>query len=88
MCKDETRHRTPAGRWIMSWRATVPKLLPDEHISWKCPAQRREPGGIWQSAGELYVTEHRLIWQPPRWALAAHRATVSDHHTPDATAPF
>jgi hypothetical protein len=61
---------------------------PDEHISWKCPAQRREPGGIWQSAGELYVTEHRLIWQPPRWALAAHRATVSDHHTPDATAPF
>jgi hypothetical protein len=29
------------------------------------------------AAGDLYVTQDRLILQPPRWADASHRDTVS-----------
>jgi hypothetical protein len=71
-----------AGRWIspaelrVSWRAPVPEFLPGERVSWKCAAQRREGDGAWLTAGDLYVTQRRLIWQPPRWARADRRATV------------
>jgi hypothetical protein len=66
-----------ASRRIMSWRAPAPQLQPGEEAVWSCAAQLRQPTGAWLSAGELHVTQHRLIWQPPRWAQARHRVPVS-----------
>jgi hypothetical protein len=61
----------------MSWRAPVPDLLPGEQVSWKCVAQRQDPGGVWAAAGDLYVTQRRLIWQAPRWARPVRQITLS-----------
>ena len=64
-------------RLLVSWRALVPEFLPAEQVSWKCAAQRREAGGTWLAAGDLYLTQHRLIWQPPRWTQSHRRVTAS-----------
>jgi hypothetical protein len=61
----------------VSWRAPVPAFNAGEQVVWKCAACRQEAGGAWSGAGDLYVTRDRLILQPPRWAPASDRDTVS-----------
>jgi hypothetical protein len=62
---------------LVSLRAHSPELLPGEEASWRCVAQHQAPDGVWVAAGDLYVTQQRLLWQPPRWARRKRRATLS-----------
>jgi hypothetical protein len=52
-------------------------LDPGEEVVWRCAAGRQGDDGVWLAAGDLYVTQARLILQPARWAEASHRDTVS-----------
>jgi hypothetical protein len=76
---ERSGHSSPdaAARWAVSWRAPAPAFGSGEEVVWKCAACRQDASGLFLTAGDLYVTQERLILQPPRWARAPRRIALS-----------